>query len=76
MKEFIGYTARQLVDQPEDVMVEEVCKNDKVIFTLKVAKLDIGKVIDRNGRTAFALRTLTAAVGKKSGMKVMLEIAG
>ncbi|MBI1806887.1 MAG: KH domain-containing protein [Ignavibacteria bacterium] len=74
MKEFIEYIARQLVDQPESVVIEEESKDDKLILKLKVAQPDIGKIIGKKGRTAFALRTLVAAVGKKSGKKVSLEV--
>ena len=74
MKEFIEYIARQLVDQPESVSIEEETKDDKLILRLKVAQPDIGKIIGKKGRTAFALRTLVAAVGKKAGRKVLLEV--
>ncbi len=74
MKEFIEYIARQLVDQPENVVIEEESKEDKLILRLKVSQPDIGKIIGKKGRTAFALRTLVAAVGKKAGKKVMLEV--
>jgi len=74
MKEFIDYIAKQLVDQPDQVIVEEEIRDDKLILKLKVAQPDIGKIIGKKGRTAFALRTLVAAVGKKSGKKVQLEV--
>ena len=74
MKEFIEYIARQLVDQPADVVVVEESNDDKLILKLKVAQPDIGKIIGKKGRTAFALRTLVAAVGKKAGKKVLLEV--
>jgi predicted RNA-binding protein YlqC (UPF0109 family) len=74
MKEFIEYIAKQLVDQPESVILEEEIQDDKLILKLKVAQTDIGKVIGKKGRTAFALRTLVAAVGKKAGKKVLLEV--
>ncbi len=74
MKEFIEYIARQLVDQPESVSIEEETKEDKLILRLKVAQPDVGKIIGKKGRTAFALRTLVAAVGKKAGRKVLLEV--
>ena len=51
-------------------------QDDRLVLKLKVAQPDIGKVIGKKGRTAFALRTLVAAVGKKSGKKVSLEIVG
>lgn len=74
MKEFIEYIARQLVDQPEQVLIEEETVEDKVVLRLRVAQPDIGKIIGKKGRTAFALRTLVAAVGKKAGKKVTLEV--
>lgn len=74
MKEFVEYIAKQLVDQPDQVTIEEETNEDKILLKLKVAQPDIGKVIGKKGRTAFALRTLVAAVGKKQGKKVMLEV--
>ena len=74
MKEFIEYLAKQLVDEPEKVVVEEEAKDDKLILKVRVAQPDIGKIIGKKGRTAFALRTLVAAVGKKAGKRVELEV--
>jgi uncharacterized protein len=74
MKEFIEYIAKMLVDQPDSVVVEQETSDDKIILKLKVAQPDIGKIIGKKGRTAFALRTLIAAVGKKTGKKVRLEV--
>jgi uncharacterized protein len=74
MKEFIVYIARQLVDEPDSVSLTEEILEDKIVYKLTVAQADIGKVIGKKGRTAFALRTIVAAVGKKSGKKVLLEV--
>ena len=74
MKEFIEYIAKQLVDQPEHVVIEEEAVEDKLILRLKVAQPDVGKIIGKKGRTAFALRTLVTAVGKKAGKRVTLEV--
>lgn len=74
MKDFIEYIAKQLVDQPDQVAIEEEQHEDKMILKLKVAQPDIGKIIGKKGRTAFALRTLAAAVGKKAGKKVTIEV--
>jgi len=74
MKEFIEYIAKQLVDQPDQVVVEETTQENALVFKLKVAQSDIGKVIGKKGRTAIALRTIVSAVGKKAGKKVTLEV--
>ena len=74
MKEFVEYIAKQLVDQPESVVVVEEMQDDKLVLKVKVAQPDIGKIIGKKGRTAFALRTIASAVGKKHGKKVRIEV--
>ncbi len=74
MKEFITYIARQLVDEPDAVSLTEEILEDTVIYKLTVAQPDIGKVIGKKGRTAFALRTIVAAIGRRAGKKVVLEV--
>jgi predicted RNA-binding protein YlqC (UPF0109 family) len=74
MKEFIEYIARQLVDEPDSVSLTEEVDGDTIVYRLTVAQPDIGKVIGKKGRTAFALRTIVAAVGRKAGKKVLLEV--
>lgn len=74
MKEFIEYIARQLVDQPEAVSLTEEIQDDTIVYRLTVAAPDVGKVIGKKGRTAFALRTIVAAIGRRAGKKVVLEV--
>ncbi len=75
MKEFIEYIVKHLVDKPEGVMVEEKAPaENKIVFTLKVAQEDVGKVIGKQGKTAQAIRTLLTAIAAKEGKRAILEI--
>ena len=75
MKEFIEFMAKNLVDSPDKVEVElKITEENKVIFALKVAKEDVGKVIGKQGKTAQAMRTLLTAIAAKEGKKALLEI--
>jgi predicted RNA-binding protein YlqC (UPF0109 family) len=75
MKEFIEYIAKQLVDHPDKVIVEETTPNENTIeLTLKVDKTDIGKVIGKKGNTVNAMRALLTAVGGKVHHRVTLKI--
>ena len=47
---------------------------DGILYELKVAPDDVGKVIGRDGRTVNALRTVVAAAALKRGEKARLEI--
>ncbi len=70
----VEYLARGLVDNPEAVVVEEVDEPDALVYELKVAETDLGKVIGKQGRTAKALRTVLSAASSKMRRRVILEI--
>lgn len=74
MKELIEMIARALVDQPENVEVKEVAGESTVVFELRVAQPDLGKVIGKQGRTARAIRTILGASGMKLKKRFVLEI--
>ncbi len=74
MKEFIEFIAKNLVDDPESVRVEETEENNKVTLRLHVSKNDLGKVIGKQGKTAKSMRTLLTAVAAKHNKSGHLEI--
>ena len=74
LRDLVDYLARGLVDHPEEVEVEEISEPDALVFELKVAEQDLGKVIGKQGRTAKALRTILSAASAKTRRRVILEI--
>ncbi len=74
LRDLIDYLARGLVDHPEEVEVEAIEEADALVFELKVAEEDLGKVIGKQGRTAKALRTILSAASAKTRRRVILEI--
>lgn len=75
MRTFLESLARQLVDHPDEVSVEQFEEDDgTVVLELAVADDDYGKVIGRGGRTANALRTLVKAAAVKENRRVLVDI--
>jgi Predicted RNA-binding protein (contains KH domain) len=74
LKELVEYIARSLVDNPDAVQVSEVGGEQTVVFELRVAKEDLGKVIGKQGRTARAIRTILSAASTKLKKRSVLEI--
>lgn len=75
MKEFVEFIAKNLVDHPEGVAVNESINEEKKhVLSLHVQSDDIGKVIGKQGKTAQAMRTLLTAVAAKEGKRAILEI--
>ena len=63
-----------MVDEPDDVVLDEIPGRDSTLFELQVASDDLGKVIGRQGRTARSLRSLLSARGDEDGEHYELEI--
>ena len=74
MDELVAYLAKQLVDEPDQVRVEQVEEEGALVIKLHVAPDDIGKVIGRQGRIARALRQVVRAAGSDERRRVHLEI--
>ena len=74
MKSLVEQIAKSLVDIQEEVSVALVEGERTVVFELRVAKSDIGKVIGKQGNTARAMRTILSAAGTKLGKRCVLEI--
>ena len=75
MKQLLEYLARELVDEPEAVAVDEIEEDDgTLVLELSVAEDDYGKVIGRGGRTANALRLVVKAAAVKEDRRVLVDI--
>jgi predicted RNA-binding protein YlqC (UPF0109 family) len=74
VKQLVEYLARALVDQPEAVELKVTPQDGAILYELKVAPGDVGKVIGRDGRTVNALRTMLQHAAQKKGEKARLEI--
>ncbi len=74
MKELILCIAKALVDNPDQVVVEEITTQQTLVLELRVAKEDIGKVIGKKGRTAQAMRTILSCASAKTQKKAILGI--
>ena len=74
MKQLLTYVVQNLVDHPEEVSVEERGAGGEIVFEVRVADDDMGKVIGRQGRVVKEIRILMKAVAQRKGKKVSVEI--
>ena len=72
--QLVEYMAKCLVDEPDQVQVLETINDQSTVIELKVAKVDLGKIIGKQGRTARSLRSLLAAASSKNDTRSILEI--
>lgn len=74
LRDLVAYIARGLVNAPDSVEVTEVEKGDMIVYELRVADDDKGRVIGKKGRTAKAIRALVSAAATKDDKKATVEI--
>lgn len=74
MKELLTYIVANLVTVPDAISIEEKENGDEIIFELRVATEDMGRIIGRHGRIAKEIRTLMKAAGNRENKKVSVEI--
>lgn len=74
MKELVEVIAKSLVDHPEEVVVSQTEDDKSIVIGLKVAQMDMGKVIGKQGRIAKAIRSVVKAAASKADKKVIVEI--
>jgi len=75
MEEFLRYMVRQLVENPDEVLLTHREENDKIIFRLSLRNCDVGRLIGKGGNTINAIRELLNAAGERRGQKVILELS-
>ena len=73
MKDSLETIITSLVNDPSSVSINEVDGEKAIIFEVKVAESDMGKVIGREGRIAKAIRTIMKSLAAKEAKKVNVE---
>jgi predicted RNA-binding protein YlqC (UPF0109 family) len=74
MKELIEYVAKALAEDPSRVYVKEIVETRRVIYNLRVAPDDMGRVIGKGGRVANAMRALLRVMAVRKGKQAILKI--
>lgn len=74
MKELVEYIVKSLVDNPDEVVIEEIEEGSELILELTVAGSDMGRVIGKNGRVINSIRTLVQVPAAKQGEQVAVEL--
>ena len=76
MQELLLAVARGLVEDKEavQVTVDPMREDGTVVYHLKVAEADMGRVFGKQGRIAKAIRVVMRAAAVRQGEKVIVEI--
>lgn len=73
MKEALQTIIESLVDDKDSISINETTGEKSIIFEVKVANTDMGKIIGKEGKIAKSIRTIMKALGAKEDKKVNVE---
>jgi predicted RNA-binding protein YlqC (UPF0109 family) len=74
LKQTLTDIAKAIVDNPDEVVVNEVENENSITLVLSVSPEDMGMVIGRHGRIAKAIRALIKAAACNINKRVNVEI--
>ena len=66
-------TLELIINDKEAVSINEIDGEKSVIFEVKVAENDMGKVIGKEGRIAKAIRTIMKSLAAKEEKRITIE---
>lgn len=76
MKDILELIIKSLVDNKDAVVINELEGEKSVVFEVKVAEADMGKIIGKQGRVAKSIRTVVKAIASKEQKRVTIEFIG
>ncbi len=75
MKDTLLFLLTQLVDHPDDILVEEAIDESRIVYTVHSHPDDMGKIIGKSGRIIRATRDLMKVLGAKHNAYIDVILA-
>ena len=74
LTDFVEYVVKQLVDDPNAIIVDSKETKDGVKIQVKCNKEDIGKIVGKHGKTIMAIRSLVSGAAGRQRKRVSVDI--
>ena len=75
MKDTLHFIVASIVENADAVTIEESEQDDMTVFTVSVAKEDMGKVIGKEGKVIKAIRNVMRVPGVLQSKKIYITLA-
>ena len=76
MKKILETIIANLVDNQAEIKIDEIKGTKSIVYEVRVADGDMGKIIGKQGKIAKAIRTVIKAIAAKEHKKVSIEFIG
>ena len=73
MKDVLQTIIESLVEEKSEIQINQIDGEKNIVFEVKVAQKDMGRIIGKEGRIAKAIRTIFKAVGAREQKRITIE---
>lgn len=73
MKDVLETIINTLVSDPSQVSIHQMDEEQSIVFEVKVAEKDMGKIIGKQGVIAKSIRTIMKALAAKENKRITIE---
>lgn len=74
MKQLLEYIVPNIVNHPEDVVINETEENGLITLSIKVNPEDMGRVIGKSGKIIKAIRQIGRIIAIKKGVRINIDV--
>lgn len=74
LESFVEYVVKTLVDNPAEVSITTVDKEDGAAIQISCCKEDIGKIVGKRGKTIMAIRSLVSGAAGRQRKRVSVDV--
>lgn len=74
MKEFLENIIKNIVEDPNAVVVTESSEGERINLTISVADADMGRVIGKDGKVINAIRMIMRVMAIRQNVRVRIDI--
>ena len=74
LRDILEDLAKKLVDKPDELSINIHEGDQTVVYELRCARDEVGKVVGKKGAMAEALRTILKSLSAKARIRAVLEI--
>lgn len=74
IREWLEYTIANLVDYPDRISVRTSVGEQTTVFLVHTERVDVGKIIGKNGETATAIRLLLQKIAVNHSLRCVMEL--
>lgn len=75
MKDTLHFIVSSIVENPDAVSIDETEQEEMTVFTVTVAKEDMGKVIGKEGKVIRSIRNVMKVKAMKENKRINITLA-